>query len=516
MGPMNPMLMAVTRLAARRLTARRALQAASRTAVWVMGALVAAAAAGTVVPLPALSAWTAFAAAAVLATLSAGAVALARRTDPTAAARILDRALHLDERASTAMEVTLGAQPPSPLGARVIVDAASRLGDADLRDAIPLQLPRRAVWIPVLAAVLAIWPALLGGLALPGTPAQRAQQVVRREGARLEQFAQTLQARARAERLPATRRTVPPLRDLGVRLQQERVDRAGALARISELSRQIDAARRQIDQRLEEMGRPQSQATLPAELLRRQAVQRQIRQLQELTSRLRQDSSTVSKDVLDRLGAVTREGEGDQPAQVRRQLQEARRRLEEGDTGGAGESLTQALRVLESMESMLADREGLESARRQLERSRTAIASGSPGARSDEQAASPDQEAQPSAAPGDRPVDAQPGAESPPPPIGPREGSTPGTGRVNEKMGPSSPRLQAERTPQRVRGAQGEGDVNTSEITGAGRPGTAQTQPLPVSAAVLARVDRALERAHIPAQYRLIVLRYFERLAQMK
>ncbi len=513
---MDPIVTRVALQAARRLTVRRALQAASHTAVWVMGALVAVTAAGAVVPLPALSAWTVLAAAAVMAALAAGAVALVRRTDPTAAARSLDHALHLDERASTAMELTHGPQPPSSLGTRVIADAAARLVDVDLHDAIPLRVPRRAWWIPALAAVLAVWPVLLGGLTLPGTPAHRAQQVVRREGTRLEQFAQTLQARARAERLPVTRRTAPQVRDLGVRLQQERVDRAGALARISELSRQIDAARRQLDQRLDEMGRPQSQAALPSELLRRQAVQRQIRQLQELTSRLRQDSSTVSKDVLDRLGAITREGEGDQPAQVRQQLQQARRRLEEGDTGGAGESLTQALRVLESMESMLADREGLESARRQLERSRTAIASGAPGARSDEQAASPDQQAQQSAGPGDRPVDAQPGAESPPPPIGPREGSAPGTGRVDEKMGPPTPRLQAERTPQRVRGAQGEGEVNTSEITGAGRPGSAQAQPLPVSAALVARVDRALERAHIPAQYRLIVLRYFERLAQLK
>lgn len=508
--------MMVAHLAARRLTGRRALQAASRTAVWVMGALVAVTAAGVVVPVPAFSAWTALASVAVIAAVSGGAVALVRRADPAVAARILDHALHLDERASTAVELALRSQPPSSLGARVIADAAARLGDVDLRDAIPLRFPRCAWWIPALAAVLLVWPTLLGGLTLPGTPAHRAQQVVRREGSRLEQFAQTLLERARAERLPLTRRTAPQVRDLGVRLQQERVDRAGALARISELSRQIDTARRQIDQRLEEMGRPQSQAALPSQLLRRQAMERQIRQLQELTSRLRQDSSAVSKDVLDRLGAITREGEGDQPAQVRQQLQQARRQLEEGDTGGAGESLTQALRVLESMESMLADREGLESARRQLERSRTAIASGSPGARSGDQAASPDRQAQQSAGPGDRPVDAQPGAESPPPPIGPREGSAPGTGRVDDKMGPPSPRLQAERTPQRVRGAQGEGEVNTSEITGAGRPGPAQTRPLPVSAALVARVDRALERAHIPAQYRLIVLNYFQRLAQLK
>jgi len=501
--------------AARRLTARRALQAASRAAIGVMAGAVVLTAAGAAFPLPPLSVWTALAASAACAALAAAVVMLMRRDGTLAAACVLDRTLRLDERASTAVELARGSRALSPLGTRVVADAERRLAGADLREAIPLRLPRRLWWIPALAAALAVWPALLGGLALPGTPAQRAQQVIRREGSRLEQFAQTLQARTRTERMPVTRRTAPRVRDLGVRLQQERVDRAGALARISELSRQIEAERRQIDERLQEMARPPRQNALPSELLRRQAVQQQIRQLQELTSRLRQ-GTTVSKDVLDRLGAITREGDGDQPAQLAQHLEQARRQLEAGEVGRAGESLTQALRMLESMESMLADREGLESARRQLERSRTAIASGSPGARSDEQAASPDQAAQEPAGPGDRPLDSQPGAESPPPPIGPREGSTPGSGRVEEKMGPPSPRLGAARTPQQVRGMQGEGDVNTSEILGAGRPGSAQTQPLPASPAVLARVDRALARAHIPAQYRLIVLDYFQRLAQLR
>ncbi len=366
-----------------------------------------------------------------------------------------------------------------------------------------------------MVALLAVWPALVGGLALPGTPAHRAQQVIRREGARLEQFAKTLQARARADRLPLTRRRVPQLRDLGLRLQQERVDRASALARITELSRQLESAREQIDQRLDEMGRPPSSPALPSELLRRQALQRQIKQLQELTSRLRQDTSTVSKDVLDRLAAITQEGEATQPAQVRQQLQQARQQLDRGETGAAGESLSQALRMLEGMETLMADREGLESAREVLEQSRTAIASGAPGPRASEQSESPPDQTQDPAGPGGREIASQPGAESAPP-EGPREGSTAGTGRVDDRLGPPTPRLQAERTPQRVRGVQGEGEVSTSEVIGAGRPGTARTLPQAVSPALVARVDRALERAHIPAQYRALVRRYFERLAQLK
>ncbi len=355
---------AVTRIvgrAARRLRLDRALRMAVRAAVWMLIALVAATAAGTVVPVSAVSPWIAVMAALAAALVAAG-VILLTRSDLVAAARTLDLVLHLDERASTAVELGLAARAPTALGPRVIADAAAHLHVVDLRQAIPLRFPKTTWWAPALVALLALWPALVGGLALPGTPAHRAQQVIRREGARLEQFAKTLQARARADRLPLTRRRAPQLRDLGVRLQQERVDRASALARITELSRQLESARQQIDQRLDETGRPPSSPALPSELLRRQALQRQIKQLQELTSRLRQDTSTVSKDVLDRLAAITQEGEATQPAQVRQQLQQARQQLDRGETGAAGESLSQALRMLEGMETLMADREGLESA----------------------------------------------------------------------------------------------------------------------------------------------------------
>ncbi len=513
---MDLTVFSVVRQAARRLTAGRALRAAVAAAVWVLAALVTVTVLSTVVAVSAVPVWPALVGAGLAAGAAAAAVALLRRTDLLTAAQVLDQTLHLEERTSTATELALASRTPAALGLRVISDAAAHLHGVEWRDAVPLRRPRRTRWIPALAGVLVLWPVLAGGLAIPGTPAYRAQQGIRREGARLEQFAQTLQSRARAERLPLTRRTAPQIRDLGVRLQQERVDRAAALSRINELSRQVDAARRQMDQRLEEMGRPQSPSALPTELLRRQALQQQIRQLQELASRLRQDQSTVSKEMLDRLGTITRDGDGTQPAQVRQQLQQARRQMESGNMAGAGESLTQALRMLEGMETLLADREALESARQQLERSRSAIASGAAATRPDDQTASPEDPSLQSVAPGDRPVESQPGAEASSPPEGPREGSTPGAGRISEKTGPPSPRLQADRTPRRVRGAQGEGEVSASEVIGAGRPGTARTRPLDVSPAVVARVDRALQRARIPAQYRLIVRRYFERLAQLK
>src|SRR3989449_1342817 len=443
---MNPALdPALTRIvggAARRLRLDRALRVAVRAAVCTVTALVALSAGGVLAPVRAFSPGAAIMAAGAAALVAARLILLSRAVMITAA-RTLDRALHLDERASTATELGLAPRALTSLGARVIAGASARLRVVDLRQAIPLGLSRTVWWVPALFAVLVAWPVLVGGLALPGTPAQRAQQIIRREGSRLEQLAQTLQSRARAERLPLTRRMAPQLRDLGIRLQQERVDRASALARITELSRQLESTRRQIDQRLDEMGRPPSSPAPPSELLRRQALQRQIRQLQELTSRLRQDAGTVSKDGLERLSEITQEGGGTQPAQVRQQLRQAKQQLNRGDLAGAGEPLTQAPRMLEGMDTLVSDREGVGSAREQLERSRAAITSGPPGPRASAQGeSSPDQTLEPPG-PGERQVPSQPGSESPSPPEGPREGSTPGAGRVDGTIGPPTPRLQA-------------------------------------------------------------------------
>ncbi len=511
-----PTLSRVVQEAAQRLTADHALHVSTRVAVGTMITLTAWSAASVVVPVQTVSPWTALAIAGFITAATAAAVLMRRRTDPLTAARILDRRTGLEERASTAVELALVSGPESALGARVITDASERLGGMDIRAAFPLHLPRIAWWIPALTLLLAVWPRVLGGLTLPGTPAHRVQEAIRHQGAHLEQLAQMLESFARAERAPATRRAAPQLRDLGLRLQREHFDRAQALARITALSRELELAQKRVDQRMDEMmGRsPASSTPLPSDLFRREAVQKQLRQLAELTAKLPHAPAAARKDVVDQLGTVTREGEGTQSAQVRQQLEQARRQLEAGDAAGARESLTQAMRMLEGMDAMLADQEGVRSAREQLDRASAAIASGSSETPSDE----PSSADQPQAprGPGSERPDRQPGADSAPPPTGPWEGSTPGSGRVDEKRGASSPRLPVAHPQVQVRGAQGDGDIKSSEILGPGRPGSTQVPVQRVTAALVVRVDRALERAHIPIQYRMMVHDYFTRLAEMK
>lgn len=501
----HPTLARVTGRAARRLAARRALEWAAVAAVLTLAAHVLTLAAGLVLPLPAVSVPASAGRAAAAAALAALAAVCVRRPDALAAARVLDAVLALEERASTAVEVS--RRPAGPLAPLVVSDAVAHLQGADLRAALPLRLPRILVWVPLLMAVLIAWP--LRGLAIPGTPAHRTLQVIRREAARLEQVARVLERQARAERLPLTRRAANQMRALGQRLRQERVDRAAALARIADLSREVQQLRQQADRRLQESAA--GSTDLPAGLLRRSTLQRQIRQLQEALSRLQAADPEAARESLDRLGEVLREGDGTAAAEVRQQVRQAQRQLDEGNTAGATESLTQALRWLAGLEGLVADREALDRAQQEVDRSMARIAAGASPAPADAEGAEPSA----GVSPGDRSPQWETGAGQPPP-EGPREGSLPGGGRGPEAVGPPTPRLEGEKVPQRVRGAPGQGELTASEVVGPGRVAASRVQPSRIPPAAVERADRALQRLRVPVAYRRIVQDYFRRLADLR
>lgn len=510
-------LLRLVRSAAIRLTISRAGEMGIRAGVALMAACVALAFAGVVFPVsgvPLLQAVGAAAATVIAAGILAAILRPVRLLD---AAQVLDLRLRLEERVGTAAEIaSAGAARRSSLAARVVADAADRLASVPISAVTPWRIPRTLWWIPALAAALLIWTTWIQGLTIPGTPAHRSTEVIRKEGQRLEQFARSLQSRTRSQHMPATRRLAPQIRDLGVRLQRERLDRAEALAKLSDFSQQLEQTRREIDERLQ-AARPSTsgQARTPPDLLRRQTVQRQVRQLEELLSRLRQDQPADSADALERLGQITATGEGAQPARVQQQLQQAREQLQQGNIAGAGEAMMNALRELQGLDSLLADSEGIQSAEQRVARSRATLAGG-PVEDEPEAGQESAQMAEPRTAAGqNRPTPGE-GTDAAEPPQGPNEGTTPGTGRGDEKIGAPTPRLEAERTPQRIRGAQAEGSATTSEIVGVGRRGGSRAQIAPVSPAVVARADRAMTRARTPARYREIVRRYFERLAKLR
>ncbi|MGH2399724.1 MAG: hypothetical protein ACRDF6_07745, partial [bacterium] len=253
---------------------------------------------------------------------------------------------------------------------------------------------------------------------------------------------------------------------------------------------------------------------VPSDQLRRQSTQRQIRQLRELLSRLQQDSPSASRDALDQLHQMTAGQEGTQPARVREQLQRAREQLGRGNMVGARDAISDAMLDLQRLESLMADSEGIQNAQQEVERSQAAIAGGGP-VEGEPEARETDQTSQSPVAPGEqRPSPSQ--GEGTEPPQGPNEGSTPGTGRRDEKIGARTPRLDTTKTPQRVRGAQADGPVASSEIVGTGRSSSSRVQAADISPAVIARADQAMTRSRTPARYRDIVRRYFRRLAKLR
>lgn len=513
-SPVGFSLLARVRSLALRLTAGRALHTGARTAAAALVALLAVEAANLIVPLAAVPVATAVLAAATAGVALMVAALVLQRADVVAASRLLDVRLGLEERTSTAVELLLAPGDPTPMGRRVIADAAGRLAAIRGADAVPIRIPREAAVAAGLAVVLALWALWLHGVTLPGTPARRTADAVRQEGRRIEQFAQSLQSRARTEQSVQTRRMASQMRDLGSALQR-RADRPEALARVSELARQAEAIRQQISERLRASGPTVPPAgTVPEDLFRREAVQRQLRQLRELASRLN-DPQASRRDLLNRLGQITREGEGTQPAEVQRQLRQAREQLERGGVASAGESLTQALHELEGLDALLADQEGITRAQQQLEQSRETIArGGQPSDRASEEQQSGDESARP--APGQNRPQQDESADGARPPQGPNEGVTPGTGQVTEKLGAPTSRLQAQKNRERVTGTQREGEVTASEVTGAGRQNASRIGRLENQPALARQVDEYMERARIPARYRALIRAYFQRLAHLR
>lgn len=506
-------LLRLVRQAAVRLTVSRAGQAAARAGALAMAAFVLVNVAGVVIPVSGVPMAHAIAAAGLAAILAGVLAAFLRPVPRVDTARALDASLRLEERVSTAMEVLASALPRSSLGQRVVTDAERRLSEVGVAAVTPLQVPRTFWWTAALTALLFVLTSWLHGITIPGTPAHRTAEVIRKEGQRLEQFARTLQSRTRTEHMPATRHLTPQIRDLGSRLQRERLARAEALARIEELSQQLEQTRREIDERLQASRPAPSRERDPSDALRRQSTQRQIRQLRELLSRLQQDSSSASRDALDQLNQMAAGGEGTQPARVRDQLQRAREQLERGNMVGARDAISDAMLDLQGLESLMADSEAVRNAQQQVERSQAAISGGAPV--EGPEVRETEQTSESPVAPGEQRPSASQG-EGSEPPQGPNEGSTPGTGQGNEKIGARTPRLDTTKTPQRVRGAQAEGPVASSEIVGTGRSSSSRVQAADVSPAVIARADQAMTRSRTPARYRDIVRRYFQRLAKLR
>jgi hypothetical protein len=512
------MLLEIVEQARRRLAARRAWWWGGRVALAAAGAALLLVLVRTIVPfdLPYGLIAVAGLAAGVLTTI------VARYTAPVSpllAAQVLDLRFDCRDRLATAVEILTGVHRPSALGAAVVEDAARQAMALDVRSRLPGR-PDRATAI---AAATAVAVMLLGrgltGISLPGTPARQVAQTIQREGRRLERAGQTMEERARADRARITRRVAPSVRTLGEAMQRERLDRSQALARIAELGRQIEEERRRVQQvrKIPPGAAPQQPSPdLPRDLMQqRAAVDKTIRQIREITDRLAQSRSPEERNALMRqLAALAGGGEeGNVPARAREQAAEANRQLGTGDTAGARRTLQQSATDLEDLRAMLADDEGLQQAQRDLRRSADQIASGRPVPSSESEQTPQASVQRGTAAPGNRPLSEGQGPDAAEPPPGPNQGTLPGQGAVQEKLGARTQRLEGEKQQSRIQGMQGEGRVTTSELLGPGRSAQVRVPAGPAIVAARAEADRYMSRMRIPPEYREIVRRYFEALA---
>ncbi|MCL6640328.1 MAG: hypothetical protein K6T92_03040, partial [Candidatus Rokubacteria bacterium] len=105
------------------------------------------------------------------------------------------------------------------------------------------------------------------------------------------------------------------------------------------------------------------------------------------------------------------------------------------------------------------------------------------------------------------------GQEQAEPLAGPNQGTTPGEGAIEQKLGARTPRLAADREQTRIEGLRGEGRTIASELLGPGRTARVTAPARPSVSLARAEADRYLARLRVPPEYREIVRRYFEALA---
>jgi hypothetical protein len=512
-------LLRIVEHARRRLVTRRAWWWGGRVGAVLAAVALALVGARTILPVD-LPHGILAAGAIALGALVAIVVRLFARITPLFAAQVLDHRFGLADRLATAVELVTGRHRATALTDVVIQDAVHHAAGLDQKRALPTR-PDRMVGVALILAVLALIGGVgLIGISVPGTPAREVARTIQREGRRLQRTGETLEERARTERARITRRVAPSLQRLGESLQRERIARGEALARLGQLSRQLEAERRQVTTRREQIsGAPaqQPRPTLPNDLFQqRAAADRAVRQIREIADRLAQARTPQEREaILRQLAALAGGGdEGDVPARTRQQAAQAREQLGAGDTAGARRTLQQGAQDLDDLHAMLADEEGLQQAQRDVQQSAENIQRGRavPGPEAeDTQRAS----AQPGApAPGNRPPSESRGPDSVEPQAGPNQGSTPGQGTISEKLGAPTSRIEANREQSRVQGLQGEGRMITSEMLGPGRRGRVTANASQAVAMARTDADRYMARMRIPPEYRDIVRRYFEALAQ--
>ncbi len=411
------------------------------------------------------------------------------------AAHLLDRSLRLEDRLTTALAVEVGAVR-SALGEAVVADAARVATGVDVRKAISLLQGVDRRLLP-LALVVLLWDSLISGITLPGTPARRVAEVIRSEGRRLERVAAEAEARPKALRIGHLAEAARLVREAARALQQPRVTRAQADARLEEVLQRLQEVRR----RLEELAQGGAGGGV---------VQEQVQRAERVVRQLRSAAPQQLARLEEALRGLLRSG---LPTPLRSQLREAEEALHAGKLAEAHAALERIEQELRRLDRMALEAERLEELHREVQRAKERIRS----------AGIPRElmEREPTGGfvpfiPGGSKDPEGPGRESEVYRTGSGTGLQAGSGTVTEKLGFPTERLEARHRRERIEGVEEGAHAEVVEIRGPGVHGAPQAAPVRVAPVVVRRAEEAVARLRVPAPYREVVRRYFLELARRR
>jgi len=437
-----------------------------------------------------------------LSVLGAIGMGLRVRVDPLGLLIKADRTLHLQERLSTAYELAQSRQP-HPLRSLVAQEAARVARFVNPFRVIPTPTSRPLRWTPFLLLAMVLVLVLDVGVILPPTfwgDDDRPHPALYEQGQKLERLGKRLETEARRRGLERTLEASRRMQNLGLRLQNDKINEREAVARVGSLTEYI----RNLEEELKKMSilEDVNIGSVREVMVNQASV---AGEMQRLLGRLARGrlSPAEMRNLEERLQSLGQQGIfGDR-------LSEALNHLREGNLEGAKEVLESLL-----MQDQLAqDFEQLKRAERALDRGFEDGAAGSdemdfehpggePGEYGDYEMAGDARQGR-GGAPGDLEggdfLDSEGAGSS----------SSVGSGRGTERETTRSRLAEGNSPASKVTGQTGEGGVRRAYVRALPLKADASIPLEDVIATYQRRAEESLSREEIPFVSRDIVKAYF-------
>jgi hypothetical protein len=294
----------------------------------------------------------------VLCALAAVIIGLRARTEPMALLIKADRSLRLKERLSTAYELANSPQP-HPFCAIVLQEAARTARSVNPFRVIPATTPKTLRWTPflLLAAILVL--VVDFGVMLPasfvGGVQESSQPALYQQGQKLERLGKRLESEARQHGLERSLETARRMQNVGLRLQNEKLNERDALVRVNSLTEYV----RNLEEELKKMAVLEDvNVSKVREVMVNQAnLSGEVQRLLGMLAHGKLSPGEM-RNLQERLQNLGQQGSGNE------RLNDALGQLREGDLEGAKETLESYLR----QDQLAQDFDHLQRTERTLER----------------------------------------------------------------------------------------------------------------------------------------------------